>query len=108
MENDKKVEVREWLRHNKNDSPFASNIFDREEFEECIDDLYKLGIKEILVTDIYDEEDRIASEGGEYAATLLVLIPTNKEKILDFMLKIAKLNTDECDKEGKYLRLWWD
>ena len=111
MINKKIVEVNKWLKDNKNYCPFASNKFEREEFEKFIKDLEDLGIKNIMVTGILEEPDRIKEEGGPYADTLYIDLPHTETELKLAFVFIMKKQPDECwftDNSLTTLRLWWD
>ena len=108
---EKIVEARKWFRGNENPFAFASNVFgETKEAKEFVKSLYKFGVKKVEVTGILEEPFRIKDEGGPYADTLIVHVPSRKRE--DFLLKFSVGGSylpDELSriKPGVY-RLWWD
>ena len=59
------------------------------------------------VTDIYDEEWRIGTEGGPYADTLRIHLPSDSDLLAQLMLLC--MDADELSVSGSTTaRLWWD
>ena len=93
----------------KNPSAFASNRFSDTGLVKTIcDKLADQFRAKVTIAEIYSEQDRIESEGGPYAATMIVVVPASKK--VPFLEYVAgALRPDEFDLigEGAY-RLWWD
>lgn len=107
------VEAREWFSKNagKNKFAFAGNCFgSTEDAKAFVEDLYRLGAMEVFVGGRYADEWRMEEEGGEYAATLYIILPETIPE--ELMLKMIAIHPDEADivKQGgrKMIRLWWD
>ena len=70
-------EARPWLAANKNKQPIASERFKtRAAAKAFIDLLYKNGAVAVKVTDVDDSDETIEGEGGPYASTLVVDLPS--------------------------------
>jgi len=111
VEKERTEEVNFWLKNNKNVDPFAANKFEREEFEKFVKEMEEAKITNILVTGILDDEDRIKEEGGPYADTLYITLPTTEMELKKAFMLIMGQSPDECsfiDETLTTLRLWWD
>lgn len=109
-----RFEARAWLESNPNPYAFAGNRFaSTEEALAFVNTLYEAGALKVYVTGIYDEKWRIDAEGGPYADTLIVRLPSDTEsrKIL------FEISNEEAVSEGflpekdtgqEELLLWWD
>lgn len=103
---DQHDEAQHWLTNNRNLHCFASNRFGhKEKALDFVKQLYRTGAVRVEVTQIYDEAWRIAEEGGPYADTLLVHLPSDE---LLAPLTILCLDADEFFVRGNIARLWWD
>ncbi len=65
------------------------------------------------MTGLYEEERRIAREGGPYADTLIVELPSDSQN----RRELFRISNEESEKEGfesevdtgqRELWLWWD
>ena len=108
-------EARRWLKKNKNDSPFASNVFQyREDALSLVSDLYKAGAKSVQVDNILNEAWRLAESGGPYADTFLITVASPKKlAAIQRLLKKEENPPNELsvEKKGKgrsVIRAWWD
>lgn len=112
-------EAAEFIARNENRSPFAANRFEKSEALEFVRDLYAAGAirVEVEFESILQKPERIASEGGPYADTLLVRAPGasvgehHEDGLVIPVLKIGgrEFDADEVTKEGPDVyRLWWD
>jgi hypothetical protein len=75
--------------------------------------LYEHGAVEVLVTGIYDEDWRIESEGGPYADTPIIRLPSDpslREGLFDLANEEARKEgfVTERDTGQEELLLWWD
>jgi hypothetical protein len=74
-------EAAAWLQANPNPYALAGNRFaSTAEALAFVETLYAVGAMEVLVTGVYDEEWRIELEGGPYADTLIVRLPSEPER----------------------------
>jgi hypothetical protein len=109
-----RYEAKAWLESNSNPYAFAGNRFaSTQEALSFVELLYEHGAVEVLVTGIYDEDWRIESEGGPYADTLIIRLPSDP-RIRDGLFELAN---EEMSQEGfdpenddgqEELWLWWD
>ncbi len=98
-----------WLRSNKNPFGFAANYFGRtENAADFVEALYAIGgIKDVRVTNIRDEPERIQEEGGPIADTLLLTLDDPEDEHTKAILRHLKV--DEIDEIAPgIIRLWWD
>ena len=72
------TEARHWLAHNESRAALAGNRFGSTEAA-CafVDQLYDSGAVLVEVANVLAEDWRIAQEGGPYADTLVVTLPTD-------------------------------
>jgi len=109
-----RFEARAWLKTNQNKYALASNRFgDVKNARAFVERLYKLGATRVEVSNVYSEPERIAEEGGPYADTLVVTLPTNKvvrKKLFALCSVESKKETGEpCVDNGEdTLTFWWD
>jgi hypothetical protein len=108
-----KPEALSWLQTNPNLSPFASNRFDKQGAIDFVKRLYKLGCHQVAVANLFEEEWRIAKEGGPYADTLIAVLPTDSDQRgLIFGLYNKERATErlppEEDDDQEELEFWWD
>ena len=101
-------EARNWLTSNRNSYCFAGNRFEhKDKALDFVEQLYRVGALRVEVTDIYDEEWRIGTEGGPYADTLRVHLPSDSDLLAELMLLC--MDADEFSVSGSTAaRLWWD
>lgn len=110
-------EARVWLRDNTNTSPFAGNhFFPKAEAAAFVERLYALGARAVYIASIYNEEWRIAQEGGPYADALLVVLPDDPRQ----RRALIEINRAEARRAGfeeadafdaaddGTLFFWWD
>jgi hypothetical protein len=72
-------EARAWLAGNRNRHALAANKFDNTEKARIfVEHLYSLGATEVLVDHLYGEDWRIQQEGGPYADTIIVKLPSDR------------------------------
>lgn len=99
-------EAKAWLSNNKNKQCFAGNEFEStEKALEFVNEIYSLGAVEIFISQILDEPWRIKEEGGPYADTLIIKLPTDsqqRKRIFDFIGSNIQDNGQES------ITLWWD
>jgi hypothetical protein len=103
-----------WLDSNRNEYPLASNRFGRAaEARKFVQHLLDLGAIQVFVADPKEEESRIKLEGGPYADTLVVELPSSTEK----RRQLFAIFTAEAAREGfapeqdvgqPMVLLWWD
>lgn len=107
-------EAREWLKANSNPAALAGNRFDSsEEALAFVESLYAAGATQVLVSGILDEDWRIQREGGPYADTLIVILPTDpKQRAALFRMAAKEAEHEdfepEVDRGQSQLVLWWD
>ena len=107
-------EAREWLAENDNPYAFASNRFESKAAAAAfVDSLYELGADTVYVTNVLDEDSRIAEEGGPYADALLVLLPESQPvrgQLFEIGAREARSEGFEPDRERgqQFLYFWWD
>jgi len=110
-------EALEWLKSNNNPSALSSNRFGETiNAIEFVEKLYELGAIKVSVVGILDEPERVEEEGGPYASTLIVELPTDinkREKIIEIYNKEIDENdlNDGEESEGlnkNILAFWWD
>ncbi len=109
-----RYEARTWLKDNPNPYAFAGNRFEtKQEALDFIERLYSAGAVTVYVTNTHNEDWRIKQEGGPYADTLIVKLPTDPQK----RRVIFRINSEEAQKEGfapdadtgqNELLFWWD
>ncbi|MDD3646880.1 MAG: hypothetical protein PHS44_00045 [Candidatus Dojkabacteria bacterium] len=114
MEGDKNTEASKWLQGNNNPSALASNRFGTtQKALVFVEKLYELGAQKVLIDNIFNEESRIESEGGPYADSIIVELPTDPDK----RTKLYELYNAEALNEGfeeteddgaDSLTFWWD
>lgn len=110
----RKLPAMAWLDANQNPYALASNRFGpTAKAREFVAELLRLGAVGVDVVDPMDEERRIKLEGGPYADTLIVMLPTDKA----MRAKLFKVFADEARREGfepepdrgqLQVLLWWD
>jgi hypothetical protein len=89
-------EAREWLKTNPTSCALAGNRFDStEEASKFVELLYMTGATKVLVSHILDEEWRIQEEGGPYADTLIVMLPSDAKQRQALFRIAAKEAEDE-------------
>lgn len=109
-----KYEAKTWLEANPHPYALAGNRFaSTKEAIAFVELLYEHGAVEVLVTGIYDEDWRIESEGGPYADTLIIRLPSDpslREGIFDLVNEEARKEgfVAERDIGQEELLLWWD
>lgn len=108
------VEGIKFLENNKNLSPLAGNKFqNKENALAFVKKLYELGATKVLVDGILAEPERIRKEGGPYADTLLVTLPTELDKRAQ-LFRFIEENQDpdyaeKIEDTGQTTEtLWWD
>ncbi len=107
-------EAREWLKANPNRFAFAGNRFESsEEALAFVESLYSAGAMQVLVSGILDEEWRIKQEGGPYADTLIVSLPSDpRQRAALFRIAAQEAEHEDFDPEvdrgQSQLVLWWD
>ncbi|NJN95587.1 MAG: hypothetical protein HC875_16490 [Anaerolineales bacterium] len=78
-----------------------------------MEQLYQVGAVKVYVAGLYEEEWRIAQNGGPYADTLIVDLPADSQKRRD----LFRISNEESEKEGfepetdggqNELWFWWD
>jgi hypothetical protein len=109
-----RYEARTWLEANPNPYAFAGNRFaSTTEALTFVELLYEHGALEVFVTGIHDEDWRIESEGGPYADTLIIRLPSDPS----LRGELFDLANEEIREEGfaperdsgqEELLLWWD
>ncbi len=109
-----RYEARAWLESNPNPYALAGNRFtSTEDALIFVEKLYEYGAVEVLVTGIYDEDWRIEVEGGPYADTLIIRLPSEPERCH----KLFEITNEEATREGfsperdmgqEEIMLWWD
>lgn len=98
-----------WLRTNENLFGFASNYFGKTgHAADFVEALYAIGgIKDVRVTGILDEPERLRVEGGPIADTLIVTLEDVEDEHTKAILRHLKV--DELDEiEPGVFRMWWD
>lgn len=103
-----------WIDANRGDSAFASNRFGpTAKAREFIEMLFEQGAVEVFVADPREEEDRILTEGGPYADTLVVVMPEDPVeraalfKVFDREAG-APTGVVSPDEGQTRVLLWWD
>jgi len=114
------MEALEFFKGNKNKFCFASNHFNGKRYALAfVKRLYKLGAKNVEVSNILDEDWRLKEEGGPYADTFIVTLPKDKSKRLNLVAEIFEERPDEVSSRPGYIKkvdwneddtvsLWWD
>jgi hypothetical protein len=109
-------EALEWLKRNSNPAALASNRFNsREEAIAFVESLYAAGADHVVVfkETIMNDQATIQGEGGPYADTLVVTLPSDAGK----RRRVVALCSPEVAREGvtlddaidgDYLVLFWD
>jgi hypothetical protein len=110
---DQRVEAREFLASNKNEYAFASNRFhETANALQFVNDLYEAGAVRVEVGGILDEPERLAEEGGPYADTLYVELPSDTSARKAIFNLLQENDVDELDPpEGtgsSEVSAWWD
>ena len=111
-------EARDWLQKNKNEYALTGNRFGTtEDALKFIELLYEKGAVLVVISNIgiMDEKDRIEREGGPYADSIAVTLPSDLEKrkeLIDILTKEASdqgfvFNPNKDIKNNKVF-LWWD
>lgn len=103
-----------WLRSNGNPSALATNRFgDTSAAIVFVEQLLHAGAVNIYISDPYDEPERIAREGGPYADSLIVELPS----ATDQRAEIFRILAAEAESGGfvppkdagqNMELLWWD
>jgi hypothetical protein len=114
LQNGRYYEAKEWLNNNKNESPLASNRFGaKENALKFVESLYETGAEGVYVVNVTDAERTIKDEGGPYADSLVVRLPSDKDR----RKKLFVIYAEESKREGfdsvsdfgqKELFFWWD
>jgi hypothetical protein len=110
----RKVPALAWLDGNKNAYALASNRFGpTAKAREFINELLRLGAKQVYVADPMEEESRIKREGGPYADALIVELPQDKAaRSALFKVFAAEAKREgfdpEPDRGQSQVLLWWD
>lgn len=109
-----RYEARAWLARNTNPSALASNRFEStEQAQAFVERLYGEGALAVYVTNVMDEAERIAEEGGPYADAVVVVLPLEPER----RAALFRMVSTEIRREGfeperdsgqAELFLWWD
>ena len=109
---DNSPDAREWIQNNGREGPLASNRFEgKEDALAFVEALYEAGAVKVVVDAINDDEIE-AAEGGPYAESLLVRLPSDPEKrerifaIVDAESKKVGEQVADVGKETLYF--WWD
>ena len=112
--NENRYEARSWLRENAHISALAGNRFSsKKEAIDFVESLYSAGATTVYVTNIFDEDWRLKEEGGPYADTIIVELPSDLVK----RASLIKIMNEEIENEGfepvsdtgqKEITLWWD
>lgn len=77
----KGYEATKWITASGNHASFGSNYFkSREEALKFVRNLYRFGAKAVYAVHILDEPDRIKNEGGPYADSLFVYLPSDRSR----------------------------
>lgn len=114
MDSNDQLEALQWIKENNNIRPLAGNRFgDKATALEFIERLYKEGATNVIIDNIFDEEWRIKEDGGPYADTITVYLPTDDEKRKSLFV----IFNEESEREGfdkwvdqgdNSVDLWWD
>lgn len=109
-----RYEAKTYLESNPNPYAFAGNRFASTKAALLfVELLYEYGAAEVFVSNVYDEDWRIESEGGPYADTLIIRLPSDPAARKD----LFRLGNEEMRQEGfaperdtgqDELLLWWD
>ncbi len=110
----RKVPARSWLASNKNANPLASNRFGTAvHAREFVESLFVAGAVEVNVVDPMEEPSRIKLEGGPYADTVVIRLPSDSAK----RKSLFAIAATEAQRQGftptpdtgqAELVLWWD
>lgn len=102
-----------WLRSNRNESALATNRFGGTSTAIAfVNRLHSAGAIEVYVADPLAEPERIREEGGPYADTLVVALPTDPEQRAElfaiFAAEAASEGFDPSRDIGQSMELlWW-
>jgi len=113
-----RFEARKWLGNNGNVFPLANNRFRQGKGEALafVEDLYVMGAKQVLVTNIRADQWRLDKEGGPYADTIVVILPRETEKRARLFAAYNSIHPEHSDIKcapeddtGQFeLIFWWD
>lgn len=106
-------EARAWLLSNPNRSALAANRFMTTQAAlDFVDELYALGAVSVKIDNILDDEKRVQTEGGPYADTLIVELPSGRGRkqlydLFEYEMTEQHVPLDMYD-HGNFLHFWWD
>lgn len=103
-----------WLEANKNPYALASNRFgSTANAREFVNKLHRLGAVQVYIADPNDDELTVKQEGGPYADSLIVSLPTEQTaRAALFTVFAAEARREgfsaERDVGQDLFLLWWD